>query len=67
MKNTKRLGFLLILIPLGLFIRYLDLQVFDGFLSDNQTVDHIKFIGVLVVVVSVLLTAILYFDKKSNT
>ena len=67
MKITKRLGFLLILIPLGLFIRYLDLQVFDGFLADNQTKDHFKFIGVLVVVVAVLLSAVLYFDKKTNS
>ncbi|MGC6478987.1 MAG: hypothetical protein ACON42_01260 [Flavobacteriaceae bacterium] len=67
MKNTKKLGFLLILIPLGFFIRYLDLKVFDGFLADNQTKDHFKFIGVLVGTVAILLAAVLYFDKKSNS
>ena len=66
-KKNKKFGFLLLLIPLGIVIRYIDRKVTqDGFLSTNAISDHYLFISGLVVVVIVLLNAILYFDKKSN-
>ena len=64
----KKIRFLLLLIPLGILIRFVDLKVTqDGFLSTNELSDHYLFIGGLVVIVIVLLAAVLYFDKKSNT
>lgn len=66
-KKNKKFGFLLLLIPLGIVIRYIDRKVTqDGFLSTNAISDHYLFISGLVVVVIVLLCVILYFDKKSN-
>jgi hypothetical protein len=66
-KKNKKFGFLLLLIPLGIVIRYIDRKVTqDGFLSTNTISDHYLFISGLVVVVIVLLSVILYFDKKSN-
>lgn len=66
-KKNKKFGFLLLLIPLGIVIRYIDIKVTqDGFLSTNTISDHYLFISGLVVVVIVLLSVILYFDKKSN-
>jgi hypothetical protein len=66
-KKNKKFGFLLLLIPLGIVIRYIDRKVTqDGFLSTNAISDHYLFISGLVVVVIVLLNAILYFDKKSD-
>ncbi|HCZ10113.1 MAG: hypothetical protein CBD64_03250 [Flavobacteriaceae bacterium TMED204] len=66
-KKNKKFGFLLLLIPLGIVIRYIDRKVTqDGFLSTNAISDHYLFISGLVVVVIVLLSVILYFDKKSN-
>jgi len=66
-KKNKKFGFLLLLIPLGILIRYIDRKVTqDGFLSTNAISDHYLFISGLVVVVIVLLSVILYFDKKSN-
>ena len=66
-KKNKKIGFLLLLIPLGIVIRYIDRKVTqDGFLSTNAISDHYLFISGLVVVVIVLLSVILYFDKKSN-
>ncbi len=64
----KKIRFLLLLIPLGILIRFVDLKVTqDGFLSTNELSDHYLFIGGLVVIVIGLLAAVLYFDKKSNT
>ena len=66
-KKNKKFGFLLLLIPLGIVIRYIDRKVTqDGFLSTNAISDHYLFISGLLVVVIVLLSVILYFDKKSN-
>jgi hypothetical protein len=66
-KKNKKFGFLLLLIPLGIVIRYIDRKVTqDGFLSTNAISDHYLYISGLVVVVIVLLSVILYFDKKSN-
>jgi hypothetical protein len=59
--------FLLLLIPLGIIISFVDLQVTkDGFLSTNKLSDHYIFIGGLVLIVISLLGAVLYYDKKSN-
>jgi len=66
-EKIKKFKFLLLLIPLGIVIRFIDQKVTqDGFLSTNAISDHYLFISGLVVVVIVLLNAILYFDKKSD-
>tara|TARA_B100001057_G_scaffold415964_1_gene433760 strand:+ start:1266 stop:1475 length:210 start_codon:yes stop_codon:yes gene_type:complete len=63
----KKLRFLLLLIPLGIIIRYVDLEITKGgFLSTNEKSDHFVFIGGLVFLVLGLLLVLLYFDKKSN-
>ena len=63
----KKLRFLLLLIPLGIIIRYVDLEITKGgFLSTNEKSDHFVFIGGLVFLVLGLLLVVLYFDKKSN-
>jgi|TARA_X000000950_G_scaffold2429_1_gene2537 hypothetical protein len=63
----KKLRFLLLLIPLGIIIRYVDLEITKGgFLSTNEKSDHFVFIGGLVFLVLGLLVVVLYFDKKSN-
>ena len=67
-EKIKKLRFILILIPLGIIIRFVDLKVTrDGFLSTNSVADHYVFIAGLVIIVIGLLTAILYFDKQSNS
>ena len=64
----KKLRFLLLLIPLGIIIRYVDLEITKGgVLSTNEKSDHFVFIGGLVFLVLGLLVVVLYFDKKSNT
>ena len=63
----KKLRFLLLLIPLGIIIRYVDLEITKGgFLSTNEKSDHFVFIGGLVFLVLGLLVVVLYFDKKSK-
>ena len=63
----KKIKFLLLLIPLGIVISYVDRQVTkDGFLSTNEISDHYIFIGGLILIVISLLGAVLYYDKKSN-
>jgi len=63
----KKLRFLLLLITLGIIIRYVDLEVTKGrFLSTNEKSDHFVFIGGLVLLVLVLLAFIIYYDKKLN-
>ena len=63
----KKLRFLLLLITLGIIIRYIDLEVTNGgFLSTNERSEHFVFIGGLVLLVFVLLAFIIYFDKKLN-
>ena len=66
-ERLKKLSFLLILIPLGIIIRFVDQKVTeDGFLSTNAISDHYLFVTGLVIIVIGLLAAILYFDKQSN-
>tara|TARA_A100001011_G_scaffold36844_1_gene35001 strand:+ start:2534 stop:2743 length:210 start_codon:yes stop_codon:yes gene_type:complete len=64
---VKKLRFILLLILLGIMIRYLDIKVVKGgFLSTNEISEHFMFIGGLVFLALALLAVILYFDKKSN-
>ena len=63
----KKIRFLLLLIPLGIVISYVDRQVTKaGFLSTNEISDHYIFIGGLILIVISLLGVVLYYDKKSN-
>jgi uncharacterized membrane protein YidH (DUF202 family) len=66
-KSINRFKYILILIPLGIAIRFIDIQVTEGFLSSNQNKDHFMFIGGLVIIVIALLAAVLYFERKSNS
>ena len=69
MKETlNKFRFLLLLIPLGIVIKFVDQKVTqDGFLSTNAIADHYLFIAGLVIIALGLLVAILYFDKQSNS
>lgn len=64
-KNLLKFRFLLILIPVGLFIRYIDIKVYDGFLSNNSLSEHYVYLGFLLIVLFILIFSIIYFDKKS--
>ena len=66
-ERLKKLSFILLLIPLGIIIRFVDQKVTEeGFLSTNAISDHYLFVTGLVIIVIGLLAAILYFDKQSN-
>ena len=66
-ERLKKLSFVLILIPLGIIIRFVDQKVTEeGFLSTNAISDHYIFVTGLVIIVIGLLATILYFDKQSN-
>ena len=66
-EKLKKFRFILLLIPLGIVIRYVDQKVTqDGFLSSNAIGDHYIFIAGLVVIVIGLLATIIYFDQQSN-
>ena len=66
-ERLKKLSFILILIPLGIIIRFVDQKVTEeGFLSTNAISDHYLFVTGLIIIVIGLLAAILYFDKQSN-
>lgn len=66
-ERLKKLSFILILIPLGIIIRFVDQKVTEeGFLSTNAISDHYIFVTGLVIIVIGLLAAIFYFDKQSN-
>lgn len=67
MNSIKRFRFALILIPLAIFISFLDKKILSGFLETNQIPDHYIFIGSLVVVIGVLILAVLRFDKNVNS
>ena len=62
--NKFKLIFLLI--PVGLFIAFLDGKILQGFLASNQIPDHYLFIGSLVLVVMGIIFAILRFDNKNE-
>ena len=67
-EKIKKYKFILLLIPLGIVIRFVDQKVTqDGFLSTNAIADHCLFIAGLVVIVIGLLVAVLYFDQNSNS
>jgi hypothetical protein len=66
--KLNKYKFILLLIPLGIVIRFVDHKVTqDGFLSTNAIADHYLFIAGLVVIVIALLAVVLYFDKQSNS
>ena len=66
-ERLKKISFILILVPLGIIIRFVDQKVTEeGFLSTNTISDHYIFVTGLVIIVIGLLAAILYFDKQSN-
>ena len=64
--SFRKLRFLLILIPLGLLIRFIDIEITQGFLATNETDDHLKYMLGLVIVVAMLLAAVLYFEKTTE-
>ena len=64
---SKPLIIILILIPVGLFISFLDKKVISGFLSTNQISDHYLFIGSLVIAITIIIFIVLKFDKKINS
>ena len=66
MKLLKRFRFVIILLPLAIFISFLDKKIISGFLATNQIPDHYLFIGSLIVVISVLICTVLRFDKNIN-
>jgi len=66
MKLIKRFRFVIILLPLAIFISFLDKKIISGFLATNQIPDHYLFIGSLIVVISVLIFTVLRFDKNIN-
>lgn|GEM_PF-388354 len=65
-KKIKRFKFLLILIPLGLFIGFLDQNLIKGFVDPKKIGDHYQYMGILVVAVLVLLFLIIQFDRNSE-
>ena len=66
-ERLKKISFILILVPLGIIIRFVYQKVTEeGFLSTNAVSDHYFFVAGLVIIVIGLLAAVLYFDKQSN-
>ena len=63
----KRFKFILILIPVFIFISFLDKKIISGFLSTNEISDHYLFIGSLFIVISILIYYVLRFDNKINS
>ena len=63
----KRFKFILILIPVSIFISFLDKKIISGFLSTNEIPDHYLFIGSLFIVLSILIYYVLRFDNKINS
>ena len=67
MNLLKKFRFLLLLIPLTLFISLLDGEILKGFLSAGELSDHYSYIGLLVIAVIVIIYFVLQFDNKSNS
>jgi len=65
-KKLKKFKFLLVLLPLGLFIALLDSEIIKGFLSSGELLDHYSYIGLLVAAVGIIIFFVLQFDKKSE-
>ena len=67
-EKFKKSKFILLIIPLGIVIIYIDQKIIqDGFLSTNEIGDHYIFIAGLVAIVIGLLATILYYDKQSKS
>lgn len=68
MKNIFRSKWIvvLILVPLGLFIYGIDEKLSQDLVEGAKSSDHLFIIGLLVIVVSILLTLILNIDKNSK-
>lgn len=67
MNRLKKFRFLLLLIPITLFISLIDGEILNGFLSTGGLTDHYSYIGLLIVAVIVIIYFVLQFDKKSNS
>ncbi len=58
---------LIILIPLGFIIRFLDHKITDEkFLLNNKVSDHYLFLGCLLAIVLGLIFIIIFLDKNSD-
>ena len=64
---VKRFKFALILLPLALFISFLDEKILQGFFATSEIPDHYIYIGSLVVAISILILAVLRFEKNVNS
>ena len=64
-KLFRQNKFILILVPLGLFIVFINKKLNTGFLSSSKIENHYIFIGLLLLIVFILLFIILRIDKKS--
>ena len=66
MKKFIENRWILILIPLGGFIYFIDKKLTNGLLDDNEFSDHLFLVGTLIIVVSILLAIVVNIDKKSQ-
>mgnify|MGYP001349264626 FL=1 len=64
-KLFRQNKFILILVPLGLFIVFINKKLNTGFLSSSKIENHYIFVGLLLLIVFILLFIILRIDKKS--
>ena len=64
-KFFSRNKFILILVPLGLFIVFINKKLNTGFLSSSKIENHYIFVGLLLFIVFILLFTILRIDKNS--
>ena len=64
---VKRFKFALILLPIALFISFLDEKILQGFLATSEIQDHYIYIGSLVVAIGILIFAVLRFEKNVNS
>jgi hypothetical protein len=62
----KKYSYLALLLPLALFISFLDGEILKGFLSTGKSQDHFSYLGILVAAVAIIIFVVLQFDKKSN-
>ena len=56
----------IILIPLAIFIYFIDNKLTQDFVEGAIASDHFYIIGLLIIVVSILLAVILNIDKNSK-